>query len=718
MYLDITINNRVLKVRSTASVLQACEEAGYTIPRFCYHEQLSVAGNCRMCLVEIQKSPKPVVSCAMPISKGMVIFTETPLVKKAREAVLEFLLINHPLDCPICDQGGECDLQDETIQFGSDRGRYFEFKRAVEDKECGPIIKTIMTRCIHCTRCIRFSSEVAGQAVLGSFGRGQDTEIGTYIQNFIKTELSGNLVDLCPVGALTSKPYAYSARSWELQQVQTIDFFDSMCSDIIVHSRTLSNTTQTKTSPVVNTGDTILRIVPKFGGLYEENWISDRTRYAFDGLKNQQMRVNNIQWAEILTTLQKRFETSAFKASKKENFINKNNNIALPSSRATILVGPLCDLQGIYLLNQFIKLAGQCDIQSGNAIPKSNYDHTFFFSFNRSIESLKELESLILVGLNTRFEASLLNTLLRKQQLQRALTYISVGAYSALQLNQNHNGSSLRTLIAMTENRIKTVSNCYISKNTSIFYGFESIRIKNGFLLQNILHFLGKKFYSKTKQGERLGVVHSNVSTLNIAQLGICSGVRSPLHSDCQEDKRIATLFAVQMHDFKTKKWLSLVENTHTVSLITNKLSLNKNFSFDTTIPIQSLYEKNGFLYNIEGRLRKLNKAITSVKTRSLESFFAALSILTTSKQTALWESVWNFNADLSIEAQHDKIMPCFTFNPFLFNLGGDEVKGALFPFAPAITNFYLNDIISLNSPVMGECALFLNSTNLNFDRN
>ena len=209
----ITINKRTYDVNPNMSVLQACESVNIEIPRFCYHERLSVAGNCRMCLVEIKKSPKPVVSCAMPVSKGMVIYTNTPLVKKAREAVLEFLLINHPLDCPICDQGGECDLQNETLQYGSDRGRFYEFKRSVEDKELGPIVKTIMTRCIHCTRCVRFSSEIAGQEVLGAFGRGSETEIGTFINSFIKTELSGNLVDLCPVGALTSKPYAFVARS-------------------------------------------------------------------------------------------------------------------------------------------------------------------------------------------------------------------------------------------------------------------------------------------------------------------------------------------------------------------------------------------------------------------------------------------------------------------------------------------------------------------------
>ena len=211
--IPITINNRSFSVRPQSTILQACEIAGIDLPRFCYHEKLSVAGNCRMCLVEVQKSPKPVVACAMPVSKGMSIYTDTPLVRKAREAVLEFLLINHPLDCPICDQGGECDLQDEAYAYGSDHGRFFEFKRSVEDKECGPIIKTIMTRCIHCTRCVRFSSEVAGNEVMGAFGRGEDREIGTYVNLLIRTELSGNLVDLCPVGALTSKPYAFQARS-------------------------------------------------------------------------------------------------------------------------------------------------------------------------------------------------------------------------------------------------------------------------------------------------------------------------------------------------------------------------------------------------------------------------------------------------------------------------------------------------------------------------
>lgn len=213
---SLTINNRPVHVRPTATLLQACEAAGVEVPRFCYHESLSVAGNCRRCLVEVAKAPKPVVACARPVAKGRVVFTETPLVRKAREAVLEFLLLHHPLDCPICDQGGECDLQEEARAFGSDRGRAhtFGFKRGVEDKECGPVVKTIRTRCIHCTRCVRFASEVAGResGALGSFGRGELTEIGTYVPALLRTELAGHLVDLCPVGALTSKPYARRAR--------------------------------------------------------------------------------------------------------------------------------------------------------------------------------------------------------------------------------------------------------------------------------------------------------------------------------------------------------------------------------------------------------------------------------------------------------------------------------------------------------------------------
>ena len=245
--IKVTVDGTNVFVKRGSTVLQACEAVGIEIPRFCYHERLSVAGNCRMCLVEIEKTPKPVASCAMPTMDGMKVFTNTPLVKKAREAVLEFLLLNHPLDCPICDQGGECDLQDQSLRFGSDSSRFFIKKRVVEDKNIGPIIKTVMTRCIHCTRCIRFATEIAGVTELGTTGRGKKTEIGVYISKVLEMGLSGNVIDLCPVGALTSKVYAFKARPWELKSINSIDVLDSLCSNIVINLK----------------GNDIVRILPR-----------------------------------------------------------------------------------------------------------------------------------------------------------------------------------------------------------------------------------------------------------------------------------------------------------------------------------------------------------------------------------------------------------------------------------------------------------------------
>ena len=255
------------------TVLQACEQAGVDVPRFCYHQRLSIAGNCRMCLVEVEKSPKPVASCAMPVMPNMNIKTTTPLVKKAREGVMEFLLINHPLDCPICDQGGECELQDQSLIYGSDRSRFTEYKRAVEDKELGPLVKTVMSRCIHCTRCVRFATEVAGVQDLGVTGRGNMAEIGTYVSKLLTSELSGNVIDLCPVGALTSKPFAFTARAWELKFAESVDVTDGLGSNIRVDTR----------------GTEVMRVVPRLHEGVNEEWISDKARFSYDGLKRQRL---------------------------------------------------------------------------------------------------------------------------------------------------------------------------------------------------------------------------------------------------------------------------------------------------------------------------------------------------------------------------------------------------------------------------------------------
>merc|ERR1712137_389889 len=274
---EVFVDGQKVLVDPGTTVLQAAAMVGVEIPRFCYHERLSVAGNCRMCLVEVEKSAKPVAACAMPVMKGWSIKTNSELTRKAREGVMEFLLVNHPLDCPICDQGGECDLQDQSVAFGSDRGRFtdinFSGKRAVEDKNVGPLIQTIMTRCIHCTRCIRFASEIAGVDDLGTTGRGGDMQVGTYVEKMIKSELSGNVIDLCPVGALTSKPYAFTARPWELRRVESVDIMDALGSNIVVCTRT----------------NEVMRIIPKLNEDINEEWISDATRFSYDGLKRQRL---------------------------------------------------------------------------------------------------------------------------------------------------------------------------------------------------------------------------------------------------------------------------------------------------------------------------------------------------------------------------------------------------------------------------------------------
>ena len=376
--LKVTVDGVEVFVEKGSTVLQACEAVGIEIPRFCYHERLSIAGNCRMCLVEIEKTPKPVASCAMPTMNGMKIFTDTPLVKKAREAVLEFLLLNHPLDCPICDQGGECDLQDQAVAFGSDRSRYFETKRGVEDKNCGPLIKTIMTRCIHCTRCVRFATEVAGVEDLGTTGRGRETEIGTYVEKVFGSELSGNVIDLCPVGALTSKPYAFMARPWELRSTESIDISDAVGSNIRIDSR----------------GTEILRILPRFNESVNEEWISDKARFGYDGLRYQRLDSPHIRQT-VYENGQK--VSRLCEASWEEAFQKIRYELEACESPSQVggVIGDLVDSESAFAFKDFFQRLGSSNVVSeeesflSDNLPSS-------YSFNSTIAALEEAAIVLL----------------------------------------------------------------------------------------------------------------------------------------------------------------------------------------------------------------------------------------------------------------------------------------------------------------------------------
>ncbi|RXM32119.1 INO80 complex subunit D [Acipenser ruthenus] len=389
---EVFVDGKSLMVEPGTTVLQACEKVGVQIPRFCYHDRLSVAGNCRMCLVEIEKAPKPVAACAMPVMKGWNILTSSEKTKKAREGVMEFLLANHPLDCPICDQGGECDLQDQSMMFGSDRSRFTEGKRAVEDKNIGPLIKTIMTRCIQCTRCIRFASEVAGVDDLGTTGRGNEMQVGTYVEKMFMSEMSGNVIDICPVGALTSKPYAFTSRPWETRKTESIDVLDAVGSNIVVSTR----------------GGEVMRVLPKLNEDVNEEWISDKTRFAYDGLKRQRLTQPMVKnsagqlvptsWEDVLTRV-----AGALQGAQ--------------GSDVAAIAGGLVDAEALVALKDLLNRLNSDNLCTEEVFPMAGAgtDLRSNYLLNTKITGVEEADLLLLVGTNPRFEAPLFNARIRKR---------------------------------------------------------------------------------------------------------------------------------------------------------------------------------------------------------------------------------------------------------------------------------------------------------------
>jgi NADH-quinone oxidoreductase subunit G len=396
----LTIDGREVEVPAGYTILQACEHAGIEVAHFCYHERLAIAGNCRMCLVEVEKSPKPIASCAMPATDGMVVLTDSPKAVKAQKGVMEFLLINHPLDCPICDQGGECDLQDQAMAYGFDRGRFEENKRAVRDKDFGPLVETHMTRCIHCTRCIRFLTEIAGVQELGATGRGEDMEITTYIERALGSELSANIIDLCPVGALTSKPYAFVARPWELAKTESIDVMDAVGSNIRVDSR----------------GPQVLRVLPRVNEAVNEEWISDKTRYAIDGLVRRRLdrpyigreRKREAEWGEAIELVAERLKK-------------------VPGERIAAIAGDLCDTEAMFALKEFLTGLGATSLDCRQDGAKLDPRCRAGYLFNTSIAGIENADACLLIGTSPRWEAPLINARLRKRYLRGGLRIAGIG---------------------------------------------------------------------------------------------------------------------------------------------------------------------------------------------------------------------------------------------------------------------------------------------------
>ncbi|MCB9960432.1 MAG: NADH-quinone oxidoreductase subunit G [Rhodospirillaceae bacterium] len=416
----LTIDGMEIEVEPGTSVLQACERLGIEIPRFCYHDRLSVPANCRMCLVEMERSPKPIASCAMPCGDNMVIHTDTELVHKARKGVMEFLLINHPLDCPICDQGGECDLQDQAMAYGFDHSRYKENKRAVAEKNLGPLIKTFMTRCIHCTRCVRFAEEIAGMPEMGATGRGEHTEIGTYVQHAIQSEMSGNMIDICPVGALTSKPYQYHARPWELRKTETIDVLDAVGSNIRVDSR----------------GSEVLRVLPRLHEDVNEEWISDRTRFAYDGLRYRRLDRPYV-----------RKDGKLAQASWDEAFQAIADKLAgVKGDRIAAIAGDQCDAESMLLLKELMAALGSPNIDCRQDGAKIGYGPRGSYIFNSGIAGIEQADAILIVGANPRWEATLVNARIRKRWWAGGLKVGVIGPNVDLTYRTDYLGAGTQTL--------------------------------------------------------------------------------------------------------------------------------------------------------------------------------------------------------------------------------------------------------------------------------
>ncbi|KAI1272603.1 hypothetical protein F5Y07DRAFT_379291 [Xylaria sp. FL0933] len=425
---ELTVDGKKVSIEAGSALIQACEKAGVTIPRYCYHEKLMIAGNCRMCLVEVERAPKPVASCAWPVQPGMVVKTNSPLTHKAREGVMEFLLANHPLDCPICDQGGECDLQDQSMRYGGDRGRFHEVggKRAVEDKNIGPLIKTSMNRCIHCTRCIRFANDVAGAPEMGSFGRGNDIQIGTYLEQNLDSEMSGNVIDLCPVGALTSKPYAFRARPWELKKTESIDVLDGLGSAIRVDSRGLE----------------VLRVQPRLNDDVNEEWINDKTRFACDGLKTQRLTMPLVRrndkfepatWEQALTEIGAAYQ-----------------HLAPKPNEFKVIAGELTEVESLVAMKDLANKLGHdnfaLDMPSGSQPIAHGIDVRSNYLFNSKIWGVEDVDCLLLVGTNPRHEAAGLNARIRKQWLRSDLEIGVVGETWESTFEFEHLGTDITAL--------------------------------------------------------------------------------------------------------------------------------------------------------------------------------------------------------------------------------------------------------------------------------
>jgi NADH-quinone oxidoreductase subunit G len=651
----LTVDGIEVEVPAGVTVLQACEAAGAEIPRFCYHERLSIAGNCRMCLVELEKAPKPIASCAYPVADGMVVRTASPVVREARRGVMEFLLANHPLDCPICDQGGECDLQDQAVAYGRDHTNYPEARRAVTDKYLGPLVKTVMTRCIHCTRCVRFAAEVAGVPDLGGLGRGEGMEIGTYVEQAIASELSGNLIDLCPVGALTSKPYAFVARPWELTKTDSIDVSDAVGVNIRIDTR----------------GPEVLRILPRVNEDVNEEWLGDKGRFWIDGLKRRRLdrpwlrrdgKLTPATWAEAFAAIAERAK-------------------GLAGERIGAIVGDQACMESTKALLDLMRALGSPNTDgrpAGSALDASRPD---FHRFNTTIAGIDRADAVLLVGSNPRHEAPVLNARLRKRWVATGMKVGVVGPQADLTYPTSEFASLAEAAAVLAGAQFPMV-----------ILGQGALNRPDGAAVLAAAWAMLREAGGLREDWHGFNVLHTAAAREGAMTLGFLPGAGG-------QDTAAMLAGGVDL------LWL-LGADEHDLSGTTNSFVVYQGSHgdagaarADVVLPGAAYTEKSATWMNTEGRAQPGAAATfppgeAREDWKILRAASAALGrTLPYDTLPALRASHVAFTAPFAPGGCADASGPA----------GGGEISAA--PFVPAIANYYVTDPISRASVTMAECT-------------
>ncbi len=676
----VTINGTEIDVENGTSILQAAEILGIEIPRFCYHDRLSVPANCRMCLVEVEGGPpKPVASCAMACGDGMVIKTDSDMVKKARKGVMEMLLINHPLDCPICDQGGECDLQDQAMGYGFDRSRYHENKRAVKDKELGPLINTVMTRCINCTRCVRFAEEIAGTPVLGQFYRGEDAEIGTFIDHIVQTELSGNMIDICPVGALTSKPYAFKARPWELTKVESIDVMDAVGSNIRVDVK----------------GREVLRVLPRLNEDVNEEWISDRTRFSYDGLgkgridrpyiRNQDTnKLEEASWPEAFAFIKHRLKN-------------------IHGHEMAALAGDLADVESMVALKDLMALLGSKNLDCRTDGSVFDTSARAGYLFNSTIAGIEEADAILIVGANPRWEAPMINARIRKIWLENNIEIGIIGEAFDLTYPYAHIGETpddIKTLMNARSGFAKILKD---AKNPLIIVGAGAFQRSDGAAIQNLLYKAAEKFGCLTQDAIGYSVLHSAASRVGALDIGFVPngevGVKG-FHDIVKgsKDGSIKALYLLGADEFNASTdigWQTFViyqghHGDHGASRA------------DVVLPGAAYTEKDGIYVNTEGRPQQARKA-AAAPGEAREDWTILRALSEALDMPLPYDTHMQLRSRIFTEWPH--LSGFNTVQPSEWVEFGESGDLDAAPFRNPVRNFYLTNPICRASDTMRACS-------------